>query len=350
MTLLAHLAVVRGSLDLRVELDARRGETIAILGPNGAGKSTLLRCLAGLERIDSGRLELDGTVLDDPAARIFIEPRHRHIGVVFQDDLLFPTLTVLENVAFGLRSRGATKSDARTRAASMLERLNLSTLAAARPAALSGGQSQQVALARALVTEPSLMLLDEPLAALDVTTKVEIRRAVREQLQAVDGTRILVTHDPVDAFALAERVVILEDGLISQSGVLADVAAQPRTRYVADLIGVNLFEGRATDQSVELTDGRRIVSASATTGEVFVLVHPRSVALHRSRPEGSPRNVWEGTVVDVDLERDRARVRVDGPIALTAEITAIAATQLAARPGEQIWLSVKATEVETYPR
>ena len=346
----ARIAVVRGALDLRVELDARPGETIAILGPNGAGKSTLLRCLAGLQRIDSGRIELDGIALDDPTERIFIEPQHRRIGVVFQDHLLFPTLTVLENVAFGLRSRGVSKADARSRAAAQLERLGLSSLTANRPVLLSGGQSQQVALARALVTQPTLMLLDEPLAALDVTTKVGIRRVLREQLRSVDGVRILVSHDPVDAFALADRVVILEDGQVSQSGVLADVAAQPRTRYVADLIGVNLFEGIATGPSVELPKGHRIVSASSTTGAVFVLVHPRSVALYRSQPEGSPRNVWKGIVVDVDLERDRARVRVEGPIALTAEITVAAATQLAARPGDGIWLSVKATEVETYPR
>jgi len=350
VTLVAHLEVIRGTLDLRVELDANPGETVAILGPNAAGKSTLLRCLAGLQRIDSGRIELDGKALDDPTKRIFVEPQDRQIGVVFQDHLLFPTLTVLENVAFGLRSRGATKSDARSRASAALERLGLSSLANAKPTALSGGQSQQVALARALVTRPRLMLLDEPLAALDVTTKVDVRRSLREQLRSVDGIRILVSHDPVDAFALADRVVIVEDGRVSQSGVLADVAARPRTRYVADLIGVNLFEGVATGPSVELAGGHSIVSASVRTGPVFVLVHPSSVAVHRSRPEGSPRNVWEGTVVDVDLERDRARVRVAGPIDLTAEITATAATQLAARPGERIWLSVKATEVETYAR
>lgn len=349
MTLQANIGFGIGMLDLAVVLDAEPGETVAVLGPNGAGKTTLLRCLAGLTRLDAGRIVLDDVVLDDPGQSVFVPPQQRPIGVVFQEHRLFPSMSVLDNVAFGLRCRGSDRKAARRQAGVALEQMGLQDRAADRPRILSGGQSQRVALARALVTNPALLLLDEPLAALDVTTKVEIRRELRQHLQSFDGIRILVSHDPVDAFALAERVVIIEDGKVSQAGRLADVAARPRSRYVADLIGVNLFEGHADGQ--ELTVGnQRLVTVTPTTGDVFVLIHPRSVALHHARPDGSPRNVWQGTVADIDLERDRARFRIDGTVSVTAEVTSAAAAQLDARPGDPMWVSVKATEVHTYPR
>ena len=201
-----------GTFRLDVELTTKSGETVAVLGPNGSGKTTLFRCLAGLLPIDGGRIELDGEPLDDPAHDVFVRPERRPVAVVFQDYLLFPNLTALENVAFGLRARGVAKAEARARATAWLERVGLADHAHHRPRALSGGQAQRVALARALATEPRLLLLDEPLAALDAGTRGDVRRDLRRHLATFDGVRLLVTHDPVDAYALADRVVILEAG------------------------------------------------------------------------------------------------------------------------------------------
>jgi molybdate transport system ATP-binding protein len=351
VTLHADIDIRVGDFHLALDLTANAGETVAVLGPNGAGKSTLLRCLAGLRRIDRGRIVLGDSTLDDPDAGAFVIPQDRGIGVVFQDHLLFPAMSVLENVAFGLRCGGVAKAEARRRAGQLLEAVGLADRATARPGDLSGGQSQRVALARALAIQPTMLLLDEPLAALDVTTRASIRRELRLHLDPLhDCVRLLVSHDPVDAFALADRVVVIEDGRISQSGSLADVAARPNTRYVADLVGVNLYEGQGRGADVELASGFRIVPDEPVTGPVFVVIHPRAVSLLLSEPNGSPRNVWAGHIGEIDLERDRARVRVTGPLPITAEITSVSAAQLGLRPGDPVWVSVKATETATHRR
>jgi molybdate transport system ATP-binding protein len=338
-----------GTLRLDLELTTKSGEVVALLGPNASGKSTTLRCLAGLLPIDDGRIELDGVALDDPAAHVFMPPERRPVAVVFQHYLLFPNLSALENVAFGLRARGLAKASAREQAAAWLERVGLTDHAGHRPQALSGGQAQRVALARALATEPRLLLLDEPLAALDAGTRSEVRRDLRRHLATFDGVRLLVTHDPVDAYALADRVVILEAGRIVQTGTLADVSAQPRSRYIADLVGVNLLAGTGSDGGMTTPAGGRIVPADRVNGPAFAVIQPNAVAIYRSPPGGSPRNVWAVTVVDVDRQADRVRVRLTGPVPLVAEITPGALDELVLRPGDQVWASVKATEIATYP-
>ncbi len=349
MTLAATITCTLGSLDLSVELTAQPGEVVALLGPNGAGKTTVFRCLAGLLPIDAGRIELNGVLLDDPEAGVFVPPERRPVAVVFQDYLLFPNLTALENVAFGLRARGTNKTEARARAARWLDVVGLADHAQHRPQALSGGQAQRVALARALATEPRLLLLDEPLAALDAGTRGEVRRDLRRHLATFDGARLLVTHDPVDAFALADRVVIIEGGRVVQAGALADVTARPRSRYVADLVGVNLLTGTGHDGAITTAGGGTIVPAEPIEGPVLAMIQPHAVALYRSLPDGSPRNVWPSTVVDLDHEGERVRVRLAGPVPLVAEITAAALAALALRPGDPVWATVKATEIATYP-
>jgi molybdate transport system ATP-binding protein len=348
VTLSARVVRSLGSLRLDVEIEAAPGEIVAVLGPNGAGKSTLLRCLSGLLAIDDGCITLDGAALDDPQRDQFLPAERRPIGVVFQDYLLFGNLSALENVAFGLRARGVPRGAARRRSAELLERVGLADLGGSRPRALSGGQQQRVALARALAGDPRLLLLDEPLAALDVTTRAEVRRELRRHLGAFDGVRIVVTHDPVDAYALADRVVIVEDGRVTQVGSLADVAAHPRSAYVADLVGTNLIAGTMHGRQFDADTGGTLVTSTDGSGRVLVAIAPSAVALYRRPPEGSPRNVWQSTVTDIDRRLERARVRLDGRLPIVAEVTIDALAALGLQLGDEVWAVVKATEITTY--
>ena len=337
-----------GALDLDMQLSAGEGEVVALLGPNGAGKTTLLRAIAGLAPIDSGHVRIDGQVLEDTATGRYAPTEERSIGFVFQDYLLFPHLNVIDNVAFGLRSRGIGKPEARRRAAGWLKRVGLESRASARPSELSGGERQRVALARALAPDPRLLLLDEPLAALDATTRIEVRRDLKEHLASFRGVRVMVTHDPLEAAILADRLVVMEAGKHVQTGTPVEVTEHPRSRYVADLVGVNLLRGDADHGMVRLGGGASIAAAGAGTGDVFATIHPRAVALHRSRPEGSPRNVWSGRVRGVELYGDRARVRIEGQIPLVAEVTPAALAELRLGEGGEVWLSFKATDVGIY--
>ena len=345
----AEVAIRLGTLDLDIAIDAAAGEIVAVLGPNGAGKSTFLRVVAGLVAPDRGRIVLDSVVLEDVSRGIRVPPERRPIGLVFQDYLLFPHLTALENVAFGLRARGVTAREARARAGAWLDRLGIGEYADARPRTLSGGQAQRVALARALAIDPRLLLLDEPLAALDASARGAVRRDLKRHLASFEGVRIVVTHDPLEALALADRLVILEAGHVVQTGSLAEVTRRPRSRYVADLVGVNLFRGNATAGQVALPGGAVIQSADGVDGEVFATVHPRAVALHRNHPEGSPRNVWRGRAAALDFQGDRVRVGVEGEMSIVAEVTPAAVRDLDLAEGREVWVSVKATEISVYP-
>jgi molybdate transport system ATP-binding protein len=349
MSLQARVGLTLGRLRLDVEVAVAGGELVVLLGPNGAGKTTLLRALAGLVALDSGRVVLDGAVLEDTRARVRVATERRPIGFVFQDHLLFPHLSALENVAFGLRARGMPSREARRRAAAWLDRVGLADHAGARPRALSGGQAQRVALARAMVTDPRLLLLDEPLASLDAASRSEVRRDLRRHLASFDGTRLLVTHDPLEAMTIGDRLVVVEDGRVTQSGTAADVSARPRSRYVAELVGVNLYRGDATGHTIRLGDGATLVAADDHRGEVFAAVHPHAVALHRRPPEGTPRNVWPGTAETLEAAGDRVRVRVTGQVPIVAEVTPAAAAALHLGDGGPVWAAVKATEVSVYP-
>jgi molybdate transport system ATP-binding protein len=346
----ADVRARRGTFDLALRLHIGDDETVVLLGPNGAGKTTLLSLLAGLLPLDAGRITLDGVDLDDPQHGDWVATERRPIGYVFQDHLLFPHLSALDNVAFGLRARGRRRGDARREARTWLDRLGLGDRVDARPRALSGGEAQRVALARALASSPRLLLLDEPLAALDATTRIEVRRDLLRHLNEFPGPRLLVTHDPVDAMVLADRVIVVEHGRLAQEGTLAELRATPRSRYVADLVGINLYRGTLTGSRVTLAGGAELVVVNDRdqVGEVFAAVRPDAVSLHRERPEGSPRNSWAATVMTVDHEGPRARITLEGPIPITAEITERAAADLAVTVGTHAWVSVKATEIETY--
>jgi len=338
-----------GALVLDLEITVAPGETLAVLGPNGAGKTSLLRLVSGLLRLDAGELRLDGRILD-AAGGGGVPAEDRSVGMLFQDLLLFPHLDVADNVAFGLRAAGVGKDQARTAAHAWLDRFGLVDRAADPVQGLSGGEAQRVALARALAPAPRLLLLDEPLSALDTDVRGAVRRELRDHLRAHAGPCVLVTHDPLDAAVLADRVVVLEAGTITAAGLLTDLVARPRSAWSAELVGTNLILATACGTTLELRGGGCLIAADAPgDGPVLVAVRPSSVALHADRPRGSPRNVWEATVVGVEGFGDRLRVRLDGPIPLVAEVTVAGLAAIGASLGSGVWASVKATELTAYP-
>ena len=269
---------------------------------------------------------------------------------MFQDYLLFPHLSVRENVAFGLRARGTPRSAARQRADEWLARVGLAEYADDKPRQLSGGQAQRVALARALAPEPRLLLLDEPLAALDIGIRTELRRDLRAHLASFSGARILVTHELLDAVALADRIIVLEHGRVAQVGPIAEVAARPRSRYVADLVGINLLRGHADGTETTLDTGadrghRRTRSAATCTSRCIRTRSPCTASVPREARATCGVVVIHGT----DLLGDRVRIHVDGEAPLVAEVTPAAVAELGLVEGTEVFTSVKATELSVYP-
>ena len=345
----AHIVVERETFRLDLRIGIEKGEVVALLGPNGAGKTTALRALAGLRPLTAGHVTLDGRDLDRPDRRVWTPTEHRPIGVVFQDYLLFPHLSALDNVAFGPRRHGVRRHEARERAARWLDRVGLGDYTSRKPRHLSGGQAQRVALARALAVDPALLLLDEPLAALDARTRLDTRAELHRHLAEHPGATLLVTHDPLDALVLADRLIILEHGEIVQEGDAATITAQPRTDYVARLVGLNLYRGTADGHTVRVRDGFALTTADQLDGDAFVAFRPAAVALHPERPDGSPRNVWSATITGIQRHGDNLRIQLDGPIGVAADITPAAAAHLRLVPGQPVWVAVKATETRAYP-
>lgn len=350
MSLDARVQLGRGDFSLDLSLDAADGDTIGLLGPNGSGKSTTLRCLAGLDAPQTGRIDIAGVTVVDTTRGIDLPPEQRSVGFVFQDYLLFPHMSVLDNVAFGLRARGEARQSAERRAREWLDRLEIGDLASRKPGRLSGGQAQRVALARALVIEPDLLLLDEPLAALDAGTRASVRSLLRRHLADFHGAVVMVTHDPMDAMVLADRVVVLEDGHAVQAGTPGDVARRPESAYVAQLVGVNMLRGHAHDGVVTLDSGGEIRIANvAISGPVIVALRPEAISVHLQHPEGSARNVWQSRVSSLEARGDLVRLEVEGPPALTAVITPAAVADLGLHEGADVWLTAKATDLDVYP-
>jgi molybdate transport system ATP-binding protein len=355
--------VERGSFRLEADLRAAPGEVLGILGPNGAGKTTLLRALSGLEALTTGSIHLGDLILDDAATDTFVPAEHRPVGLVFQNYRLFPHLDVRDNVAYAPRVQGAGRRQARAAADTWLERLGLTALATRRPHQISGGQAQQVALARALAADPSFLLLDEPLSALDAKTRIDVRAHLRSHLDQFTGPVLIITHDPLEAMIMADRLVVIENGRITQQGSPAHVARQPATQYVARLVGLNLYTGTldvATHRVLLDTGGAFTVTLgdddapSAPEGQstrpVLVGLRPSAISIHLARPvQASPRNVWQGTVVALELLADRVRVQVDATPPALVDISSAAVGDLGLRPGISVWLSAKATETEAYP-
>jgi molybdate transport system ATP-binding protein len=358
MTLAADVDVARGGFRLAASVQAADGEVVVVLGPNGAGKSTLLRALAGLLPLDAGRIVVGGRTWDAPGEGSWLPAVERRCGLVFQDYRLFPHLSVRDNVAFALRARGAGRRTARAQVQPWLDRLGLADLADRRPAQLSGGQAQRVALARALAAEPALLLLDEPLAALDARTRLDVRSVLREHLTGFGGPSVVVTHDPLEALVLADRVVVLEGGRVVQEGAPASLARRPATEYVARLMGLNLWSGTAAPDRVDLDGGGSVVAVGRAPDEarpqpgdrVLVAVPPGAVAVSVEEPVlGSARNRWPGRVTGLELLTDRVRLAVDGTPPALVDLTPSAVAELRLGAGSRVWLSVKATEAVAYP-
>ena len=344
-------AVRRGSFLLEVTLTAAPGQVLGLLGPNGAGKSTLLSAVAGLTPVSAGRITLGGRVLDDADAGVFVEASGRPVGFVFQNYRLFPHLTVAENVAFSPRARGLGKRAARSAASHWLDRLRLADLAERKPGQLSGGQAQRVALARALAGQPALLLLDEPLSALDAGTRLDVQSELKRHLADFAGPCLLVTHDPLEALVLADQLVVLEGGRIVQEGTPARIARQPATEYVAKLVGLNLYAGLANGSEVKLSGGGTfVVPDQGHHGDVLVAVRPSAVVVSTQQPQpSSARNTWPAKVTGLSLLADRVRLDLEGQPSALVDVTPAAVAELSLDPGSQVWLTTKATDLEVYP-
>ncbi|WP_432543439.1 sulfate/molybdate ABC transporter ATP-binding protein [Kineococcus sp. SYSU DK002] len=341
---------------LAVRCEVAPGQVLAVVGPNGAGKSTLLALLAGLLRPTAGRVVLDGRVLSDDRGT-FVPPHRRGVGLLAQDALLFPHLDVAGNVAFGPRSAGASRRRARDRAADLLAEVGATALAGRRPHELSGGQAQRVALARALAAGPRLLLLDEPLAALDVTAAPEVRQVLRRVLRGGDRSAVLVTHDPLDALALADRVVVLDGGRVVERGAVQDVLTAPRSAFGARLAGLVLLPGTLTADGLRTDDGTtvggRVHGAAGERG--VALFSPSAVAVHAPDPDpaadpGGGARGWPAHVVDVSPRGDVVRVRARAAAGeVLADVAVAAAAALDLSPGATVHLAVEATAVQVHP-
>ncbi len=334
--------------DVEVAFEVAEGETVAILGPNGAGKSTTLDVLGGLLRPDAGRVVLDGEELTGEVR--WVAPHARRTALLAQDPLLFPHLSVLENVAFGPRSRGAGRAAARATATTWLAEVGATELAGRRPAQLSGGQAQRIAVARALAADPRLLLLDEPMAALDIAVAPALRQLLRTVL--ADRTAVIVTHHVLDALLLADRVVVLEAGRVVEQGPAGVVLSRPRSAFAARFAGLNLVSGVATPDGVRRPDGSVLLGTPAQPApdhgsEAVAVFRPSSVAVHREPPGGSPRNVLAVRVDELEPLGDLVRVRAGD---LAADVTVAAVAELGLAPGNEVSFVVKATEVDVYAR
>ena len=364
---------------LDINFSAGKGKTTVLLGESGAGKSTVLRLLAGLLYPERGHISLEGNTYFDSTQRIAIPSRERPFGYVFQDYVLFPHLTTFENVAFGLRAQHLPRKIVRQRVCEALEQVHLAGYDQRKPAQLSGGQQQRVAIARALALHPQLLLLDEPLAALDVQTRREVRQELRNLLSSAGITTVMVTHQYLEALLFGNHILVLEQGQVIQQGTHLDLLQYPRSSYVAELVGMNFFRGSVIccEEGAMCTiqlqnNGRSGIELSAALeeqtqklpepgDEAFVLVDPRSITLYQTLPDSSARNVFEGTIVQLlhlgtpfgnaseHVGRVRVSISVDDAVPLlTAEVTEASASRMELSEGKIIYATFKATEARAY--
>jgi molybdate transport system ATP-binding protein len=351
-----HVTAQLRQRGLDVDISVEDGQVLAALGPNGVGKSTLLQIIAGLTTPDSGRVVIGGDVVTDTRTGTFVPAHARGVALLAQQPMLFPHLTVGANVAYAPRCRGLSRSAARAEASHWLDAVGAVELAGRRPAQLSGGQAQRVAVARALAAEPRVLMLDEPFAALDVSAAPALRRLLRDLLRDQSRTAIIVTHEVLDALAIADTAVVLEDGRVAERGPVRSVLSAPRSDFGARIAGVNLISGVISAQgSLRTPWGTDVAGVGdAEPGVAAVaLFRPSAVAVHLEPPHGSPRNVLAVTIADIDVHGPVVRVRgadlPDGTPGLAADVTAAAAVDLGLEPGRAVYFAIKAQEVGLHP-
>jgi molybdate transport system ATP-binding protein len=346
-----------GEFRLDAGLEAADRSTLVVVGESGSGKSSLLRYLAGLLRPEHGVLQLDGESWCDTDRQRWLPAHQRRVGFVPQDYALFPHLSAADNIAFGLKALGQGRAQVRQRVSAMLERFDLTALASRRPGQLSGGQQQRVALARALALEPALLLLDEPLSALDVETRHAVRTELKRTLQGLPCITVFVTHAPMEALVFGDRIAVMEQGRVVQAGDQLALLREPRSRYVATLLGLNLLPGkvvgRGPGQEVAIETPRGVVHAihGGESDRLFVVVSPEQVTLSIDPPGGSARNVFSGTVAELLPEPpygERVRVVLGPAPVFVAEVTAAAVAHLGLVVGTPVHAAFKATSVTAY--
>ena len=336
----ARVILNRDSLTLDVELQLQHGEVIAVLGPNGAGKTSLLHALLGWLELESGWIMVDGEVIDSPDTDSYVPPQHRPFGMVFQDGLLFPHMSVEKNILFGAGKDFNLKP--------LAESLQANELLAKFPSELSAGERQRAAIARSLAARPKVLFLDEPFSALDIQGKRRGRSLLKEALAIGVSGCLIVTHDLVDAFTLADRVMIIEGGKLTQFDVPDRIRSRPGSEWIADLVGWNYYEGIGEGSVVTLPHGTTIFTAQDDLdGPTSISINPASVSIFRSQPSGSPRNSWLSSIQSIEILGGRARVSLVGEIDICADITTVAANELRQSISSEVWVSVKATEVDT---
>jgi molybdate transport system ATP-binding protein len=355
----AQLHSQRGTFSLDVSLEVMAGSTLALVGESGSGKTTTLRLLAGLDAPDRGRIAWNESLWFDSVSKLMIPAWERPISYVGQDYALFPHLTLFENVAFGLRALGRSHGEIRDRVGRELARFRLGGLENHRPRQLSGGQQQRAALARALVLDPSVLLLDEPLSALDLKTRRGVRAELRSTLRSLTCATVYVTHSPIEALVFGDRITVLSDGQAGQSGSRQDLLRYPRSTFVAEFMGVNLFQGRIVSRDpsglarMQTEAGELMVmdAEAADEDEVFVTVSPREITLHLKPPDGSAQNVFVGRVIEIVPEPphgERVRVALGTEPPLVAEVTQRAVGGLGLEEGAMVYAAFKATGVVPY--
>jgi molybdate transport system ATP-binding protein len=343
--------------DFSIDVDICIESNVAVmLGPSGHGKTTVLNMIAGITRPDDGMISIGNTLLFDSSKGISVGMEKRNIGFVFQDYALFPHLSIFENVAYGLKARGLPAAEIQLRVMRELERLAISSLQNEVPARLSAGQRQRVALARALVIDPCLLLMDEPLSALDMQLRSRVRSELNELLHKLEIPTIIVTHDVLDAIGFGGTVMVLEHGRIAQQGSYEDLLATPSSRFVAEFVESNAYSGKvkSTDEQgdaiIVLENGVEInaVLEEEYSDTILVVIHPWDVALQKT-PEGSVRNILKGKVLNICPLRDRVRVTVDAGIRITAEITRPSLERLHLKEGGDIYAGFKTMAVRVFP-
>lgn len=355
VSMLCEISASRGGFRLHAAFEAEPGEVVAVVGPNGSGKTTLLRVLAGLTRLQHGRIVVNGVSFADTATGLDLPPHRRAIAMVAQQPRLFPHLRVIDNVAFGPRALGSPKREARRHAREVLAALGADDLSTRHPASLSGGEAQRVAMARALAVAPDLLLLDEPASGLDLRGRQALRAAVLKRARADRAVTTMVTHDAGEA-AGADRVVVLEAGEMVQSDFPDRVRSHPRSAFAAQLMGVNALDGTIERDAfasgplrLSVAGAAREAGAPGRDGPARVLIRPSSIGVHGERPGGSPRNVLDGTVHDIESTPGRVRLTVHCPAPLLADITYDALSELGLAVGSHVWLSIKATDITVGP-